>query len=314
MTQPLNRSSGDVLADRRRALAEGYLSDGDAAAAVDLMRQAVDIAPGWAAGWFRLGEMLEERLADRAGAAEAFRAALRLDREDVLGAGARLDRLVPGHPQAGMSPAYVAQLFDQYAPRFDAHLVGALGYRGPEIIIAALAEVCAALGRPMRFAEALDLGCGTGLMGRAIRAHADAVDGVDLSPEMARMARATGAYRRVWVGDAALAVAGGDGEARAYPLILAADVICYMRDLDRLFRAVAQAIPPAGLFAFTAQSHEGEGVVMGDDLRYHHAGPHIRDCAAAAGLCVLRLEPCVTRRDGPRDVPGVVAVLGRADG
>ncbi len=33
-----------------------------------------------------------------------------------------------------MTPAYVAALFDDYAPRFEAHLTQALAYRGPQIL------------------------------------------------------------------------------------------------------------------------------------------------------------------------------------
>jgi predicted TPR repeat methyltransferase len=307
MPQPLQQSSGDILADRRWSMAEAYLADGDAAAAADLLRQAVQMAPGWSAGWFRLGEVLEERLTDQAGAAEAFRAAALHDPEDVLGAAVRLGRLVPEDPASRMSPAYVAKLFDQYAPRFDAHLTQSLGYRGPEIIMATLTEVCARKNRPVHFTSALDLGCGTGLMARAIRAHVGVINGVDLSPEMVRLAKETGLYRQVWVGDVVEAVA-----LAAHPLVLAADVLCYIKDLTQLFRAVAQAIPPSGLFAFTCQSNGQPGVALGADMRFSHAPDYLRETATAAGLAILNLAPCVTRKDRGEDVLGHVAVLGRA--
>jgi predicted TPR repeat methyltransferase len=352
MPQPLQQSSGDILADRRAAMAEAYLADGDAEAAADLLRQAIEIAPRWPAGWFRLGEVLEDRLADATAAADAFRTAAKLDAADVLGAAARLGRLRPDDPDGRMSPAYVAKLFDQYAPRFDGHLTETLAYRGPEIIMDALRTVRAAQGRPLRFSSALDLGCGTGLMARAIHGHVREIDGVDLSPEMARMAQETGLYREVWVGDVVealflpspLAGEGGiasamtdegslgsrlssdpssdprsreghllpQGEKEARDLILAADVLCYIKDLTPLLKSVAQAIPAAGLFAFTCQSSDAPGVTLGADMRYHHAPDHLSETAAAAGLAVLHLAPCVTRRDRDADVPGHVVVLGRA--
>ena len=74
--------------------------------------------------------------------------------------------------------AYVARLFDDYAPRFDAHLIESLAYRAPALIADALDS--AAPGR--RFAHALDIGCGTGLMGQAVRGRVDHLTGVDLSP------------------------------------------------------------------------------------------------------------------------------------
>ncbi len=57
MLPPAFRSSGDLLADRRYDYAMAAKADGDLAAAADLLVQALEIAPGWAAGWFALGEV-----------------------------------------------------------------------------------------------------------------------------------------------------------------------------------------------------------------------------------------------------------------
>ena len=58
----------------------------------------------------------------------------------------------------------------------------------PALIIDALNAV--APGR--RFASALDLGCGTGLMGEALRERIDHLTGVDLSAAMIAKARERG--------------------------------------------------------------------------------------------------------------------------
>jgi predicted TPR repeat methyltransferase len=305
----LPNSSGDLAADRRLAMAEAYLSDGDTAAAIDLARQALERAPAWPAGWFRLGEMLE-RAGDPA-AAEAFAAARRLDPEDPLGAGARLARIGAAPAEGAMSPRFVAELFDQYADRFDDHLVNALSYQGPAIIKQAIAQCCAKLGRPFRFRAALDIGCGTGLMARAIASHVDAMHGVDLSPRMVRKAMETGLYERdgLHVGDAVghlEAVAAG-----SFDLLLAADVLVYMSDLNQIVRFSAQTLGIKGLFAFTFQLKNGDGFVLGDDLRYHHGEAHARACAAAAGLAVAHAERCVPRRDAGGPVEGMVMVLAK---
>ncbi|MFC7608697.1 hypothetical protein [Teichococcus aestuarii] len=62
--------------------------------------------------------------------------------------------------------AYVRDLFDQYAPRFAADLTGRLGYRTPAALAALLRDSGLA---PEPVADALDLGCGTGLSGRRSR-------------------------------------------------------------------------------------------------------------------------------------------------
>jgi len=52
--QPTQFSSGDVIADRRADYARMLAESGDPAAAAELMEQALELAPAWAAGWLRL--------------------------------------------------------------------------------------------------------------------------------------------------------------------------------------------------------------------------------------------------------------------
>ena len=53
------------------------------------MLAALELAPGWAMGWFRLGEM-QEAAGANAAAAEAWRMALKLDPADRAGAALKL--------------------------------------------------------------------------------------------------------------------------------------------------------------------------------------------------------------------------------
>ena len=68
---PVFASSGNLFADRRYEYARAAAKDGDDAAAADLLEQALELAPDWAAAWFALGEACERQGA-RDGAARAF--------------------------------------------------------------------------------------------------------------------------------------------------------------------------------------------------------------------------------------------------
>src|SRR5208337_1882462 len=155
---------GDLIAWRRYAYGKAAAEDGDWAAAAEMFEQALEQARGWPPAWFALGEA-REKLGDVEGAADAFRRTLETDPSDAQGAGPRLALLGKAEPPSALPRAYVARLFDGYAPRFEAHLTEKLHYRGPALIAEALDA--AAPGR--RFAHALDVGCGDGLMGEAIR-------------------------------------------------------------------------------------------------------------------------------------------------
>jgi predicted TPR repeat methyltransferase len=299
--QALSLSSGDPVLDRRLDWARGMLESGDAAAAAELVAETVRDAPDFLAGWFLLGEA-RERAGARDAAVAAFRRALALDSSDRLGAGLRLARLGEA-PARAMSPAYVRGLFDQYAARFDRELIDHLGYCGPAVMIAAIDRVAGA-----SFRRVLDLGCGTGLMGAAIRSRAELLVGIDLSPAMLAEARTKGIYDRLVEADL---VDGLAAENCEFDLVLAADVLAYFHDLAAPLAAAARVLAPHGLTALTLERHAGEGAILDDTLRYAHGAAHLRAAAAAAGLTLAHLAPATTRTEKREAVDGWVAVLSR---
>jgi predicted TPR repeat methyltransferase len=304
-SMPLPLSSGDPLLDRRLAWARGLMERGEAAAAAALLAETMAAAPDFLAAWFALGEACEQSGAPDEAAA-AFRRALALDPADRLGVSLRLARL-EAQP-AAMPPAYVRALFDQYAPRFDRELVGHLSYRGPAVLLAAIDNV---VGAATGFDRALDLGCGTGLMGATLRPRAGALLGVDLSPAMLAEARAKTLYDRLIAADLMDFLAD---EAGAFDLVVAADVLVYFLDLAPVLAAVARVLMPGGLFAFTLE--HGSELALGEGLRYAHSEGHLRDAATAAGLAVRHLAAVSTRSEKGKPVAGLVAVLshGRTTG
>ena len=56
----LQLSSGDLVADRRAAYATSLADEKDFVAAAELMEQALELAPDWAAGWCLLGDYRAE--------------------------------------------------------------------------------------------------------------------------------------------------------------------------------------------------------------------------------------------------------------
>ncbi|MBV1704782.1 MAG: methyltransferase domain-containing protein [Hyphomicrobiales bacterium] len=299
-------SSGDPRADARHEWGRASLAAGDAPGAADLFAQALDLAPGWAAGWMALGDA-RERLGDRDGAVAAYAHARACDGADSLGAAAALARLGAGDPAAELPQAYVRRLFDAYATDFDAHLSGALAYRGPELLRAAVEA--AAPGR--RFGRMMDLGCGTGLAGVAFASMADRIEGADLSPAMLARARGRGLYLALHEADfvAALDRSGED----AFDLVVAADAFVYLGDLAPVLRAAARAMAAGGLIAFTAQAaaQGARPFALGPDQRFAHARAHVEAALADAGLATRSFADGSTRREGGLPVPGWVVVAGR---
>jgi predicted TPR repeat methyltransferase len=296
-------TSGDMLADRRYALARDYAADGDLAAAADLYAQAVELSPGFASAWFALGEA-REALGDRDGARAAFARAQATDPEDRHGAALHLARLGAGEPATRELHAYVRTLFDQYAPRFDRALED-LGYRAPALLRAAV------LIEGRRFATMLDLGCGTGLAGAAFRPHVDRLVGVDLSAKMIDEARAKGLYDALSTGDIAQFLAEQHAANARVDLIIAADVFAYIGDIGAVCAAVARVLDDDGRFGFTVETHAGEGAIVGPKMRYQHSAEFVRGAIVDAGMTVRCLDAVSTRNENRVPVPGLLAIAAR---
>jgi predicted TPR repeat methyltransferase len=298
-------AAGNLIAERRFAYAKAAADDGDFAAAAELFEQTLERAPQWAAAWFELGET-REKLGQLEASAEAFRMCLAADPVDVQGAAARLALVGRADTPVALPPAYVARLFDDYAPRFDKHLTKNLGYHGPSLIADALSE--AVPGR--RFASAIDLGCGTGLMGEALRGRVDRLAGIDLSAAMIAKARERGLYDRLIVGDATTALK--DEPPSALDLILGADALVYIGDLAPLFAAAAAALAANGLFAFSVELFEGDRFRLEPTMRFAHSRAYVEATAHAAGFQPLVIQPASTRRESGADTPGLICVFDKA--
>ena len=292
------------MADRRFEFARDLQLKGDLVAAADLLLQATELAPNFVSAWFTLGD-LREKLGEHEAAVSAFQQARASDPDDRHGAGLRLMRL--GAEQvAAMPSAYVQVLFDQYAPRFEASLVGDLGYRGPALLFKAVLSVRSAAKKPAFFKRAIDLGCGTGLAAAAFARDVDHFIGIDLSPRMIEKARATGLYAELEVDDM-LRGLRSKPDASA-DLILAADAMVYVADIAPVLMEAARVLVPGGLLAFTTETHDGEDVILGGGLRYAHSAAHVRAAVEGAGLALSHLDDLSARNEDHIPAPGLVVV------
>jgi predicted TPR repeat methyltransferase len=294
-------ASGDLIAERRFAYGRAAAEDGDWGAAAELFEQTLERAPDWAVAWFALGET-REKLGDLDAAAQAFRMSIVADPADAQGARARLALIGRGEALEILPRAYVARLFDDYAWRFDKHLIKNLGYRAPALIAEALSAV--APGR--RFASALDLGCGTGLMGEPLRARVDRLAGVDLSAAMIAKALESSVYDELIIGDA---VAPMRERPNALDLIVAADALVYIGDLAPLFAAIVTALTSDGLFAFSVETCEGDGFKLEPTMRFAHSRSYIETTAREATLRPLLIQSASTRREAGVNAPGLICVF-----
>jgi predicted TPR repeat methyltransferase len=70
-------------------------------------------------------------------------------------------------------------------------------------------------------------------------------------------------------------------------------------------------LAPGGVFAFTLETHKGEGVMIGEGLRYAHAAEYVRGQVVEVRLALAHLERASPRTEDSEPVQGLVIVAAK---
>ena len=288
--------SPDALIARGDALRTDRQPD----AAMTAYRAALALRPKDSAAWRGLGQTQLD-LRDPTGAIESFRQALAIVPYDLYAA--HMLAALSGEASKGAA-SYVPDLFDTYAEGFDSHLTDILNYRIPDAIRMLLAE-------RGPFAAMLDLGCGTGLVGEALKHLAGAIDGIDIAPGMTRKARERGLYRHLRIGDALTIMAADRDLQGPYDLVTAADVFVYVGPLEAMFACIARILRPGGLFVFSVETAAGAAPVLRSSGRFAHPAPYIEQLASQFDFTIQAQQSHPIRQERDQPIPGALYLLER---
>lgn len=136
-----------------------------------------------------------------------------------------------------------AALYDEWAETYEADSTESMGYVGPSVVAARLAELIAAP------AAVLDAGAGTGLVGVELARRGDyLVDGLDVSPGMLEKARATGSYRHLEVADLTMRLPVDDG---AYDAVTCVGTLTEGHVGPEALAELVRVVRPGGLVVAT---------------------------------------------------------------
>jgi predicted TPR repeat methyltransferase len=203
------------------------------------------------------------------------------------------------------SDDYVTTYFDRFAADFDEMLVNQLEYRVPELIVGAVDE---ALGAERRNLTVLDVGCGTGLCGLALKGRTKAIDGIDLSPKMLSQARRRRLYRDLIEADLCAHLAETPAQ---YDLVVSGDVLIYLGSLDVVMAGIARVLEAGGTAIFSLETRKGSGFKLTESGRYAHSRSYVRHVAAEAGLVELGVTRQTVRLEYGEPVLGDLWVFQR---
>ena len=294
------------FAEAHNNLGNALKDQGKLDAAVASYRNALARKPDFAEAHGNLGNALREQgRVDEA--MSAYEAVLRLDPSHGT---ARFALAVLRGSNPEQPPAeYVQSLFDGYADRFDSHLVDHLEYRVPAVLAT---EIVALRGDTARL-DVVDLGCGTGLFGAAIRPIAGQLTGVDLSPRMLDKARKRNCYRQLIEGDIVDFLRGPP--AGSFDLVAATDVFVYVGALEAVFAETVRTLRCGGLFAFSVEAlpdATNTGYRLQGTGRYAHSADYLQALARRYGLVSRVFIATPIRKHGGTLVPGWIAIFETA--
>ena len=291
-------SNDRLSASRRLDVALAMAERGDIDAAIEVATAALEADADWDEAYFALAEMLE-KAGRKDPAIDAYREYLKRDATDRMGAEVRLMLLGAAAMRDRLPPEYVRALFDDYAPRFEHSLRDKLTYRAPELMFEAVRTLLADMAHPL---EVLDLGCGTGLVADVFAGKIDVLDGVDLSPRMLNRARAKGSYRDLVVADI---TAMPDMATSRYGMVIAADVLNYLGDLEPVLAMIHSRLLPGGILVMSLEEGDVYPFDLGPGQRFRHHPDVIADWFKRAGLEIISDQQGALRQEKG------VAVIGR---
>jgi predicted TPR repeat methyltransferase len=269
--------------------------------AIDSLEIAVALRPEYGAAHGNLGVLY----LDRDKVPEAIACYRRLIELDHNAASARhILAALTGETTAVAPSSYIADLFDSFSGHFEERLLVDLEYRTPWELKSLL---LACPDGPKHFARLLDLGCGTGLVGQIFQEISGCRIGVDLSPKMVAAAATKKVYDQLAVGEIVTFL---EQNQEPFDLIVAADVLIYVGELDRIFATLAKGLAKNGRILFSTEQMEGQGYQLRQSGRYAHSFSYIESVAARHGFRILATQSANIRKEKGKWIAGDLYLLG----
>lgn len=191
-------------------------------------------------------------------------------------------------PESPPPHAYIRNLFNNYALYYDDHMEKKLKFTVPALLCQAIKKIAP----NFHAKQTLDLGCGSGLAGAAIKQFTEQLNGIDLSRKMLAIASSKKIYNQLIEADLTEAL---QADTNYYQLIIASDVFPYLGDLEEILSLCRARLTREGLLAFSVENLKGDAYKLQTTLRYTHAPQYIHRMVAKIGFSIL-LENAVIGR------------------
>ena len=145
----------------------------------------------------------------------------------------------------------------------------------------------------------LDLGCGSGLLGVALKTKENKLTGIDISEQMLKLAAQKNVYDKLINDEIGNFLQNNHTH---FDLITAADVLCYFGDLTPIFKL---CYPTEFVFSIEADE-QTETFVRQANGRCKHNPKHVKNLLKTIGYTKVTCKQTILRTEDGEDVAGMI--------
>ena len=185
--------------------------------------------------------------------------------------------------------AYAEKLFDNFAANYD-NTLQQIDYQLPQAFKEYLGEVSG---------QILDLGCGTGLLGEALKTPHNQIIGVDISEAMLQKAKLKGIYNELINQNILVYL---DTSSPSFDLITAADVFCYISDLAPI---IQKCFPSKLCFSIEIGDNTSNWQ-LSPQGRYKHSLEYVNKLLSTTGYNQINYHQLTLRTENRKNVQGAI--------
>ena len=161
----------------------------------------------------------------------------------------------------------------------------------------------AVLGDDFFVETMIDLGCGTGRMGKSLRKHGNILLGVDLSSKMLEIAFEKALYDELHLKDILSWGRGGD-------LVCASDTFNYQGELESVFAKFDEYLSSGSILSFSIELSD-EDYKLQKTGRFAHSQAYVM--GLAKGWKLLSFKEFMTKKEQGSQADGMVFVFQKIE-
>ena len=197
----------------------------------------------------------------------------------------------------------IADIFDDVAPGYEASIRNESGDDVAKMMVQILSASAASQSEQgdTPFALALDLGCGTGRAGRAVRPLVRHLTGIDIAAAMEILTRRSKICDATQHAEIMAFFDNRGADDQPFDLMVAINSLCYFGDLQSLFLNARKHLRTGGSCVFSLYSTANDDYAVQPTGRFVHSESYLRMVAAASRFDVEKIVP-MKMEDGRRQL------------